>query len=676
MWMPQPKLTASLDKVSKTDIPKFDVKIQPTSKVENIDSGNSSTFARIIEVKITGLKEFVDNYDTYAKTNPYFKVKNIYCEDKNLDCKIESGITLNTDILKDLNGDEYTFKVKISGKKANFLTETVGKLTVEYEYHHVLNSNNLAVLRYHLTEQYRQRMIVLMPKRIDQQDLSISFPIPAICQTEIVNNKQKYIYDSKEVSELEYLQSGCCNINPAYLKDSDALNYYFKSCGADSQIKLVTKCDNTTDEPSLSYIIQTPIEQVINNITNLYKNRSQYSASDFNNQLKKYQYFKDDNYLYNPSENDHDAISKDNTYCQMFTSEKQYISYPSVAEATSGRFFVFKQQPYILGEVEGIFYTDVDRWSKDFDIALKLEKDFFKALQDAKNDEDITDLTPYQEAYNSAQRERQKIQNYKSECERKSDLVNKWKYYFEPELTFYYEQEYFDTELNKKNKVVEKVPMKVSYQAEKYWPNESDKTPILTKSSTKKGQNRKIISYPGYSEDSFAYDTTEQYQIGYKQTLYYIPSEKYFSLIPNGKYVTNVNQYDATNLLDVGYVFNVKLTTYKGEYTTWFTVNHLGHLMQSPKIKPKSISNLQAVLNQYLLENKNILNIADQDKKIDGSEFVNKCIYKDKEILYKRDCATCEDDNKFEVQYYSKIVSNENLFPNEGVGDRTTGAKW
>ena len=28
--------------------------------------------------------------------------------------------------------------------------------------------------------------------------------------------------------------------------------------------------------------------------------------------------------------------------------------------------------------------------------------------------------------------------------------------------------------------------MKVSYQAEKYWPNESDKTPILTKSSTKK----------------------------------------------------------------------------------------------------------------------------------------------------------------------------------------------
>ena len=301
---------ASLDKVSKTDIPKFDVKIQPTSKVENIDSGNSSTFARIIEVKITGLKEFVDNYDTYAKTNPYFKVKNIYCEDKNLDCKIESGITLNTDILKDLNGDEYTFKVKISGKKANFLTETAGKLTVEYEYHHVLNSNNLAVLRYHLTEQYRQRMIVLMPKRIDQQDLSISFPIPAICQTEIVNNKQKYIYDSKEVSELKYLQSGCCNINPAYLKDSDALNYYFKSCGADSQIKLVTKCDNTTDEPSLSYIIQTPIEQVINNITNLYKNRSQYSASDFNNQLKKYQYFKDDNYLYNPSENDHDQFPK------------------------------------------------------------------------------------------------------------------------------------------------------------------------------------------------------------------------------------------------------------------------------------------------------------------------------------------------------------------------------
>ena len=30
----------------------------------------------------------------------------------------------------------------------------------------------------------------------------------------------------------------------------------------------------------------------------------------------------------------------------------------------------------------------------------------------------------------------------------------------------------------------------------------------------------------------------------------------------------------------------------------------------------------------------------------------------------------------FEVQYYSKIVSNENLFPNEGVGDRTTGANW
>ncbi len=665
--------------VSQANIREFNIKINSTSEVEQVDTGNPDEFSRIIEMKITGLNSFTKDYETYVSTNPYFKINDVKCANNKLNCSIESGLTKDTDILPGLTGDEYTFKVRVTGNKKDFLTETNDKVIVDYEYHHIFNSNNLAILRYSLTIQERQRMISLMPKRVETENVEVYFPIPALCQTDIVDGKQIYKYGGEEVSELEYLKAGCCNVKSVYLKSRDAHDYYFENCNVDVDIHLETDCVNDGDEENMShsYVRQQDIDKVMNKIEKI--NSNNYEEDDIESVLENFKYYVDDNYLYTPSEGANDAISTSNKYCKMYTSEELDIYYPGTAEATSGRFFIFKSQPYITGEIRGVFYTDITSWETDYKEAYQKEIETYNDLQDAINDEEILDTSSYETKYEDAKTSRKTLEDYKTSCEDKSDIANKWNYYLEPDLYFNYQQKFFDPITNKSQEITEQVELETSYKAEKYWPNVSDDEPTLVLNEVEGTKDNDYMSFTyGGKTYRYDYDRTDIYKAGFKRTLYYIPKVKYYSLIPNGKYVTSLSEYQATNYLDVGYVFNVKLTTYQGEYTTWFTINNIGHLMQEVDEAPKNVSNIQAQLNEYLSSNKNVLDITDIDNNIDGSKYVNKCYYRDEEILYSRECPTCEDevDSNFKVRYNTRTISTNDLFPNENVGDRVVGPNW
>ncbi len=290
-------------------------------------------------------------------------------------------------------------------------------------------------------------------------------------------------------------------------------------------------------------------------------------------------------------------------------------------------------------------------------------------------------VSSYKSSYDAAIKYRKDLEVYKRQCESKSQVSSKWRYYLEPDLKFTYKQEYYDSKTDKVIKTQEEVELEVSTRAEKYWPNISTE-PRQTYQAGGTSNDSIIINYGGgrtafYQNQSF--DANKDYRVSYSQKLFYMPKTKYYSLLPNGKFSSDVINYQSGSYIDVGYVFNVEITNYKNEYYTWFSMDNVGHLMRNVKIKPKMKSNTQRSLDAKLEElNDPQLNAIYRDENIDENLFNNICYYTDEEILYKRDCPTCEDEksSSFRAQYYYRTVANNNLFPNEGISGRQSGANW
>lgn len=238
--------------------------------------------------------------------------------------------------------------------------------------------------------------------------------------------------------------------------------------------------------------------------------------------------------------------------------------------------------------------------------------------------------------------------------------------------------------------------MVISDQAEKYFPNVS--TRVTNPTATSGGWNGVDFNQadgaeyegalyggsnhlgPRVEEPYENVDKTDNEHHNYTRDfedikLYYRPDKAYYSLIPTGLYITNVDITSAQDALDIGYVFNVQITNYQGEYETWFTIKNNGHLEIEPTNDKKNESNVQYRINQYLEEHAS--EFTDQANDIDASKaFSSKCIYCNREVIYERDCITCEDDENFKPNYIYRTVNPSDIDPNNRGDSGDLGNNW
>ena len=140
---------------------------------------------------------------------------------------------------------------------------------------------------------------------------------------------------------------------------------------------------------------------------------------------------------------------------------------------------------------------------------------------------------------------------------------------------------------------------------------------------------------------------------------FYRPPNSTFALMNTGEYQTLNYQSNASmkNIsgLEVGYVYNIELTSYKGQYTTKFAFSNLG--FASGGIKTM----FTEAINKYLAKN----------PEIDGLS--STCNYCNMEMAFKRHCDVCDPNDPttydFAPQFYYRSISLSDVTPNEREGE-------
>lgn len=95
--------------------------------------------------------------------------------------------------------------------------------------------------------------------------------------------------------------------------------------------------------------------------------------------------------------------------------------------------------------------------------------------------------------------------------------------------------------------------------------------------------------------------------------------------------------------------------------------------LNQPTIRKRS--NVQYRINQYLEEHAS--EFTDQANDIDASKaFSSKCIYCNREVIYERDCITCEDDENFKPNYIYRTVNPSDIDPNNRGDSGDLGNNW
>lgn len=142
---------------------------------------------------------------------------------------------------------------------------------------------------------------------------------------------------------------------------------------------------------------------------------------------------------------------------------------------------------------------------------------------------------------------------------------------------------------------------------------------------------------------------------------YFRPPNNTFALMNSGEYKTLNYESNAAhsdiNGLEVGYVYNIELTTYKGTYDTSFAVSNYGYKTQNGKN-----------LVQDLLKKFNM----DGDFDL-SNNLTSTCTYCNMEMAFKRNCDVCDPDDPttydFEPQFYYRSISLSDVTPNEREGE-------
>lgn len=295
--------------------------------------------------------------------------------------------------------------------------------------------------------------------------------------------------------------------------------------------------------------------------------------------------------------------------------------------------------------------------------------------------------------------ERLALQAAKNECDSyHNSYQNNWSYNLKTNMNFMYAQKASTSS----GLLSSTVPMEISTSAVKYWPNVSSMgsvTSLADDNSGKKGSGLtgvqkstmyitnkhsisgvKIIDEEGntasysFSEDCSSdacqrYDYTSLAYTVVKSSgsasdpygnvssndigsiLFYRPKVYTYSLMPSGAYKTLEYQSDSYmmdtgNSLPVGYVYNIELSAYEGQYTTSFEINSFN-------------TNVQKSLEEYLSKH-NIGNISD----LTSSE----CNYCNIEYAFSRKCEECDDSDPLKPSFYFRSISLSDV--NNGIENR------
>lgn len=774
----------------------FKIKVELNRGEEIVTEENGDTFTKIIPIDLTGLENFKYDYETWKKTNPKVQITELECSE-GLTCEIDtekSGFNLKDNLIEKFNEDKITFYVKVTGNSKMLKDKKKGTLTVKIDKYHVLDTDNLAILRGYATEaqglsEYLpgkpmhsicyQRMVALMPTTPQKVELEIDLELPPYCKAETDDQGNKtYKLGTEEVSISDYINEGCCtDVDTSQLSEAE-LEVFETNCGGEDIVDLKQECGagscegNNGTLPAKnvdSYVKQVSMKGTMDKVYK-WENSASVNTATYAQQTKEnLKYWRDDEFA---------SELESNPYCKIYTSEENHMYYPTTTTATSGRFFVFGKgedgqylQPYVDGKIYSTFHTAFELWKKDYIKAIKTEKSAYTAWQKQEQINEAlsngsetttpvdeycgdcgtdsngntikchytytkhtieaydtyyngnyagTTLPSYTDswntgsscgndtakptasssqaaAYQAAKAARKELERQKTECQDASKkYVESWKYILEPDLTFHYNQKYYDSVSGQSKFLTTDIDMVISDQAEKYFPNVS--TRVTNPTATSGGWNGVDFNQadgaeyegalyggsnhlgPRVEEPYENVDKTDNEHHNYTRDfedikLYYRPDKAYYSLIPTGLYITNVDITSAQDALDIGYVFNVQITNYQGEYETWFTIKNNGHLEIEPTNDKKNESNIQYRINQYLEEHAS--EFTDQANDIDASKaFSSKCIYCNREVIYERDCITCEDDENFKPNYIYRTVNPSDIDPNNRGDSGDLGNNW
>lgn len=774
----------------------FKIEAELNRDEEIVTEENGDTFTKIIPIDLTGLENFKYDYETWKKTNPKVQITELECSE-GLTCEIDtekSGFNLKDNLVEKFNEDKITFYVKVTGNSKMLKDKKKGTLTVKIDKYHVLDTDNLAILRGYATQaqglsEYLpgksmhsicyQRMVALMPTTPQKVELEIDLELPPYCKAETDDQGNKtYKLGTEEVSISDYINEGCCtDVDTSQLSEAE-LEVFEANCGGEDIVDLKQECGagscegNNGTLPAKnvdSYVKQVSMKGTMDKVYK-WENSASVNTATYAQQTKEnLKYWRDDEFA---------SELESNPYCKIYTSEENHMYYPTTTTATSGRFFVFGKgedgqylQPYVDGKIYSTFHTAFELWQKDYIKAIKTEKSAYTAWQKQEQinealsngsetttpvDESCGDCgtdsngntipckytytqhtivaydtyyngnyagTPLPSytgtwntgshcgndtakptasssqaaAYQAAKAARKELERQKTECQDASKkYVESWKYILEPDLTFHYNQKYYDSVSGQSKFLTTDIDMVISDQVEKYFPNVS--TRVTNPTATSGGWNGVDFNQadgaeyegalyggsnhlgPRVEEPYENVDKTDNEHHNYTRDfedikLYYRPDKAYYSLIPTGLYITNVDITSAQDALDIGYVFNVQITNYQGEYETWFTIKNNGHLEIEPTNDKKNESNVQYRINQYLEEHAS--EFTDQANDIDASKaFSSKCIYCNREVIYERDCITCEDDENFKPNYIYRTVNPSDIDPNNRGDSGDLGNNW
>lgn len=775
----------------------FKIETRLDTSVEVVTETNGDNFTKTVPIKLSGLSNFTVDYNTWKKTNPRVQVVGLECSE-GLTCEIDtakSGFNLNDNLIeKFTNTDSVTFYVKVSGNSQTLKDNKKGTLTVKIDKYHVLDTDNLAILRGYssqaqgLSEKLPgknmnavcyQRMVALMPTTPQKVELEVDLDLPSYCRVETDDSgNTSYKLGTRDVSVGEYIEGGCCkDINTSDLSESE-LEEFQEKCDGEDIVDLKQECGAGTCEENVgnlpgknvdSYVRQMSMKSIMNKVKS-WENSSYVDSSTYGEQTKNnLAFWRDDEFA---------SELENNNYCKIYTSEENHMYYPTTTTATSGRYFVFAKgddgeylQPYVEGKIQSTFHTAYDLWRKDYINAIKTEKSAYTAWQYAENIKDalshetttsgshsyvcgsheengktVKDYCPCsytihhvlaedtyyngdyagttqahysaswvtdhsscgrgdqkkptydkgaKSKYNATKNARKELERNKTECQKISKKYQSdWKYILEPDLTFHYNQKYYDSVSGQIKFITTDIDMEISDEAEKYFPNASTRVTEPTKTTGHEklvvfnqadNQEREGAIYGGSNSvgervnepfenvditDNEDHNYTKDYE-GIK--LYYKPDKAYYSLVPSGLIKTSEERTSSESYLELGYVFNVQITNYQGEYETWFTIGKNGHLEIEPSRSTKNDSNIQVRINDYLEANKS--KFTDTSNNIDTSNFSSKCIYCNREVIYERPCITCEDD-PFKPNYIYRSVNPSNLDPNGRKSSGDLGNNW
>ena len=757
---------------------------------EIVTEENGTTFTKTIPIKISGLNKFKIDGTTWDKTNPFVKITGLECSE-GLTCELDtakSNVNVNDNLLKKTSEDEMTVYVKVTGNSQVLKKNNKGKVTLKIEKYHVLDVDNLAIVRYKIdgTGGY-QRMALLMPTTPQKVQIEINLDLPKYCRTETDDSGNKtYKLGTEEVSISDYINEGCCaDIDTSDLSDADR-DAFEEKCGGEDIVDLKQECGAGSCEGNNGTLPAKNVDSYVKQMSmkNILKKVNSWESSVLDEKIETSTYreqtktnlalWRDDEFA---------SELENNPYCKIYTSEENHMYYPTTTTATSGRYFVFGKdangeylQPYVEGKIQSTFHTAFDVWQKDYLAAVRKEKIDFTNWQialakksaydnissthsgcenyccgsgcgkdgkscctsckptyygtttnatyaNADGDELVYtikkqetcegyeytmngssvdpstfagDVTSTNQTYIAAKSAREELERQKTECQKAAKKYQTdWEYILEPDLTFHYNQKYYDSVSGQTKYLTTDIDMVISDKAEKYFPNVSTRltTPKTSGKEElinfdKKSGDREGAIYGGYqydydykflnvdktknSDPNYKYSYTKDYE-GIK--LYYRPDKAYYSLVPSGLYITSVDKTTAQDALDIGYVFNVQITNYQGEYETWFTIKNNGHLEIVPTGADKNESNVQYRINEYLEQHAS--EFTDQANDIDALKaFSSKCIYCNREVIYQRNCITCEDDENFKPNYIYRSVNPSDIDPNNRADTGDLGNNW